>query len=64
MTLKPEKKEMISEKILTVAFNNYLKGKMEWCVCDATYCYDEDDLGPSIACHLYVLEYLIKKGII
>ena len=52
-------------KDITVAFNNYLKGKMEWCeLCDATYCYDEDDLGPSIACHLYVLEYLIKKGII
>ena len=52
-------------KDITVAFNNYLKGNMEWCgLCDATYCYDEDDLGPSIACHLYVLEYLIKKGII
>ena len=50
---------------ITQHFNDYLKGKCDWAsLCDATYCYDDDDMGPSIACHLYVLEYLIKKEII
>lgn len=50
---------------ITDSFNKYLRGKCDWAsLCDATYCYDEDDMGPSISCHLYVLEYLIKKEII
>ena len=52
-------------KEVTKTFNGYLNGKCDWSsLCDATYCYDYDDMGPSIACHLYVLEYLIKKEII
>lgn len=52
-------------KTVTKSFNDYLKGNIEWRVlCEDTFCYDDDDLGPSIACHIYVLEYLIKKGII
>lgn len=50
---------------ITKAFNKYLRGTCDWSsLCDATYCYDDDDMGPSIACHLYVIEYLIKKEII
>ena len=50
---------------ITIAFNEYLKGHIEWCVlCEETFCYDEDGLGPSIACHLYLIQYLIKKEII
>lgn len=52
-------------KDITAAFNKYLKGQRDWSsLCDATYCYDDDDQDPSIACHLSVLEYLIKKGIV
>ena len=52
-------------KEVTKHFNDYLKGKCDWSyLCEATYCYDDDNMGPSIACHLYVLEYLIKKEII
>lgn len=51
-------------KEITAAFNGYLKGQYDWSsLCDATYCYD-DDQGPSIACHLSILEYLIKKSIV
>lgn len=58
-----ERNDYINE--VTEYFNDYLKGKCDWSsLCDATYCYDYDSEGISMACHLYVLEYLIKKDII
>lgn len=52
-------------KSVTKCFNDYLKGKADWSgLCEETYCYDDDYMGVSIACHLSVLEYLIKKGIV
>ena len=51
---------------ITIAFNDYIKGNIEWSVlCENTFCYDYDDVGgASIACHIYLIQYLIKKEII
>lgn len=53
-------------KDITEKMNDYIKGDVAWNdLCDATYCYDEDDdSGPSIASHLKLVEYLQKKEII
>lgn len=62
-----ESKEELNEykEEITKELNDYLKGKSDWgTLCETTYCYDYDNMGISIACHLYVLSYLIKKGII
>lgn len=50
---------------ITEVFNDYLRGKSDWSsLCDITYCYDYDGEGLPIACILYLMEYLIKKGIV
>lgn len=52
---------------ITEAMNNYIKGDVSWnSLCDATYCYDDDDddSGASIASHLKLVEYLQKRGVI
>lgn len=53
-------------KDITEKLNDYIKGDVSWNdICDATYCYDEDDdRGPSIASHLKLVEYLQKKEVI
>ena len=53
-------------KDITDKMNSYIKGYVGWNdLCDATYCYDEDDDGGvSIAAHLKLVEYLQKKLVI
>jgi hypothetical protein len=52
-------------KDITEKMNYYIKGDVCWNdLCDATYCYDDDERGPSIASHLKLVEYLQKKGVI
>ena len=52
-------------KDITEALNSYIKGDCGWnALCEATYCYDDDDDGASIAAHLKLTEYLQKRGII
>lgn len=58
-----EKKEYYAE--ITKAMNNYIKGDIGWStLCDETYCYDDDDSGPSVASCLKLTEYLQRKGIV
>lgn len=50
---------------ITEKMNRYLKGEVGWGdLCNATYCYDDDDDGASIASHIKLVEYLQKKGVI
>lgn len=50
---------------ITEKMNRYLKGEAGWGdLCNATYCYDDDDDGASIASHIKLVEYLQKKGVI
>lgn len=53
-------------KDITDKMNDYIKGDVSWNdLCNATYCYDEDDeSGTSIASQLKLVEYLQKKGVI
>lgn len=45
--------------------NNYIKGDIGWrTLCDETYCYDDDEMGPSVASCLKLTEYLQQKGIV
>lgn len=58
-----EKKEYYAE--ITAAMNNYIKGDIGWSeLCDATYCYDDEEMGPSVASCLKLTEYLQQKGIV
>ena len=58
-----EKKEYYTA--ITKAMNNYIKGDIGWnTLCDETYCYDDDEMGPSIASCLKLTEYLQQKGIV
>lgn len=60
---KDEKNYFYSD--ITEKMNNYLKGDASWgSLCDATYCYDDDDTGPSVASHLKLVEYLQKRGVL
>ena len=50
---------------ITKIMNGYIKGNRSWHdLCEATYCYDDDDDGASVASHLKLVEYLQKKGVI
>lgn len=50
---------------ITNAMNKYIKGEIGWSsLCDETYCYDDDEMGPSVASCLKLTEYLQQKGII
>ena len=50
---------------ITKAMNNYIKGDIGWStLCDETYCYDDDEMGPSVASCLKLTEYLQQKGIV
>lgn len=52
-------------KDITEKMNLYIKGDISWNdLCDATYCYDDDESGASIASQLKVVEYLQKKGVV
>lgn len=52
-------------KEITQTMNNYIKGDVSWNdLCDATYCYDDDERGASVASQLKLAEYLQKKGVI
>ena len=52
-------------KDITEKMNLYIKGDVSWNdLCDATYCYDDDESGASIASQLKLVEYLQKKGVI
>lgn len=52
-------------KDITQTMNNYIKGDCSWNdLCEATYCYDDDESGASIASQLKLVEYLQKKGVI
>lgn len=53
-------------KDITQTMNDYIKGDCSWNdLCEATYCYDDDDeSGTSIASQLKLVEYLQKKGVI
>lgn len=54
-------------KDITDTLNNYIKGEVEYDnLCEATYCYDEDNdySGISIGAHLKLVEYLQKCGVI
>lgn len=45
--------------------NNYIKGDIGWStLCDEAYCYDDDEMGPSVASCLKLTEYLQQKGIV
>lgn len=58
-----EKKEYYAT--ITAAMNNYIKGDIGWSrLCDETYCYDDDERGPSVASCLKLTEYLQQKGIV
>ena len=58
-----EKKDYYTE--ITKAMNNYIKGDIGWStLCDETYCYDDDEMGPSVASCLKLTEYLQKKNIV
>lgn len=61
---KDEKDYFYSD--ITEKMNNYLKGDVGWSsLCDATYCYDDDDdTGASVASHLKLVEYLQKRGVL
>ena len=50
---------------ITKTMNDYIKGDCSWNdLCEATYCYDDDESGASIASQLKCVEYLQKKGVI
>jgi hypothetical protein len=50
---------------ITDKMNSYIKGDVGWNdLCEATYCYDDDDYGASVACHLKLVEYLQKREVI
>lgn len=50
---------------ITEAMNNWIKGDVGWTtICDATYCYDDDEMGPSAASCLKLVEYLQKREVI
>jgi len=55
-------------KDITDTLNNYIKGEVGYRdLCDATYCYDEDNdyySGISIGAHLKLVEYLQKHEVI
>ena len=52
-------------KDITQKMNSYIKGDVSWNdLCEATYCYDDDESGASIASQLKLVEYLQKKGVI
>lgn len=52
-------------KDITEKMNSYIKGDASWSdLCEATYCYEEDDSGASVASHLRLAEYLQKIGAI
>lgn len=60
---KEEKKDFYKD--ITEKMNNYIKGDVSWNdLCEVTYCYDDDEYGPSIASHLKLVEYLQKKEVI
>ena len=60
---KAEKEDFYGD--ITEKMNSYLKGEVGWRdLCNATYCYDDDDDGASIASHIKLVEYLQKKGVI
>lgn len=50
---------------ITKTMNGYIKGDCSWNdLCEATYCYDDDESGASIASQLRCVEYLQKRGVI
>ena len=52
-------------KDITEKMNDYIKGDASWSdLCEATYCYDDDDNGASIASPLKCVEYLQSKNVI
>lgn len=52
-------------KDITEKMNLYIKGDVDFgSLCDATYCYDDDDEGVSIGAHLKLVEYLQKRGVL
>lgn len=58
-----EKKFFYSD--ITEKMNSYLRGDVGWnSLTDATYCYDDDDTGASVASHLKLVEYLQKRRVI
>ena len=62
-----ESKEEMDDfyKDITEKMNGYIKGNYSWNdLCEATYCYDDDESGASIASQLKLVEYLQKKEVI
>jgi hypothetical protein len=60
---KEEKDDFYAD--ITEKMNGYIKGDYSWNdLCEATYCYDEDDNGASVASQLKLVEYLQSKNII
>lgn len=53
-------------KDIAEKMNNFIKGDACWNdLCEATYCYDEDDeRGVSVAACLKLVEYLQKREVI
>ena len=52
-------------KDITEKMNLYIKGDVSWNdLCEATYCYDDDERGASIAAQLKCAEYLQSRGVI
>lgn len=50
---------------ITQALNRYIKGDADWNhLCEETYCYDYDNIGPDLVSHLRLVEYLSRKNII
>lgn len=50
---------------ITEKMNSYIKGYVGWRdLCEATYCWDDDDTGASVASHLKLAEYLQKRDVI
>lgn len=50
---------------LTQAANDYIKGESSYGdLCEATYCYDDEGLGCPFLCHLNLVAYLQRIGVI
>ena len=60
---KEEKEDFYKD--ITDKMNSYIKGDVGWNdLCEATYCYDDDEMGASVASQLKLVEYLQKKDVI
>lgn len=58
-----EEEKAMTRKEFTDALNGFLKGGDYARLCEDTYCYDEDPIGPAYAPFLWMVSYCQEKGI-